>query len=487
MQQLTDAIGAFNDGLFWPLLIVILAVSSIYFSARLGLVQFRLIPDMFRALKSGPDSSHEGGKKQSISSFQAFAISAAGRVGTGNVAGVATAISVGGPGAVMWMWIMAMVLGAASFVESTLAQLYKVPHSTGFRGGPAYYMQYGLGRRWMGVLFAITITVTFGFVFNAVQSNTISTTLVGSVGEFGADTDALPWLPAAIGVGLVLLTAAVIFGGVKRIANVAQTLVPLMAGLYLLLGIAVVAMNVEKIPGVIALIVTHAFGIREVAAAGLGTAIIQGVRRGMFSNEAGLGSAPNAGATASVSHPVKQGLVQTLGVYFDTLVVCSITAFIILVANPTYGEDLGATMTQDALGANLGSWAVHVLTVIIFLLAFTSVLGNYYYGESNIGFLNSSEKVMTAYKWVFLLATFLGSIGSIQLVWTLADTTMGFMALVNLAAIIPLGAVAYKLLKDYLDQRKQGLDPVFTRDRLPELRNVQCWEARTAERDSALS
>jgi len=474
MQQLADAIGAFNDDLFWPLVILALALSSLYFSVRLGLVQFRLIPDMLRALGGSASPAGADGSR-SISSFQAFCVSAAARVGTGNVAGVATAISVGGPGAVVWMWIMALLVGAASFVESTLAQLYKVPYRDGYRGGPAYYMLHGLGRRWMGVVFAITITVTFGFVFNAVQSNTISTTLVGSAAEFGADTDGMSWLPAVIGLGLVVLTGAVIFGGIQRIARVAQALVPLMALLYLILGVAVVALNIDKVPGVLALIFGHAFGLREIAAAGLGTAIIQGVRRGMFSNEAGLGSAPNAGATASVSHPVKQGLVQTFGVYFDTVIVCSITAFIILVSNPTYGEDLGATMTQDALGASLGSWSVHALTVIIFLLAFTSVLGNYYYGESNIGFLNSSERLLTAYKWVFLVATFLGSIGSIQLVWTLADTTMGFMALVNLAAIVPLAGIAGKLLKDYTDQRRQGLDPVFTSDRVPGLRNVQCW------------
>ncbi|CAL9611832.1 Amino-acid carrier protein AlsT [Nocardiopsis dassonvillei] len=483
MQALTDAIGVFNNDLFWPLVIVVLVAASLYFTVRLGLVQFRLLPDMLRSL--GGSTHAADGERRSISSFQAFTVSAAARVGTGNVAGVATAISLGGPGAVVWMWLMALLVGAASFVESTLAQLWKVPHKDGYRGGPAYYMQYGLGRRWLGVVFAITITVTFGFVFNAVQANTISSTLVGSASAMGADTDAMPWLPAAVGAALVALTAAVVFGGIRRIAHVTQLLVPFMALAYLLLGTAVVLMNLEKIPGVLSLMFAHAFGLREIAAAGLGTAIIQGVRRGMFSNEAGLGSAPNAGATASVSHPVKQGLVQTLGVYFDTLVVCSVTAFIILVSDPSYGEDLGATMTQDALGANLGTWAVHALTVIIFLLAFSSVLGNYYYGESNVGFLSPSGRMLTAYKWIFLVATFLGSIGSIGLVWTLSDTTMGFMALVNLAAVVPLAGVAVKLLKDYTDQRRQGLDPVFTSDRLPELPHVQCWDPAPEKAEKA--
>ncbi|QVQ54923.1 alanine:cation symporter family protein [Spiractinospora alimapuensis] len=473
MQPLTDAFAVFNDDYFWPFVIVVLVAISLYFTVRLGFVQFRMLPEMLRSLR-GVRGRGEDRSKQ-ISSLQAFMVSAAARVGTGNVAGVATAVTVGGPGAVMWMWIMALVVGAASFVESTLAQLYKVPYRTGFRGGPAYYMLHGLGQRWMGVVFAITITITFGFVFNAVQSNTISTTLVGSANEVGLATDDMVWLTPTIGLALVLLTGAVIFGGIKRIARVAEALVPLMALLYLILGVAVVALNIREVPGVLSLIVTQAFGIREVAGASLGMAIIQGVRRGMFSNEAGLGSAPNAGATASVSHPVKQGLVQTLGVYFDTLIVCSITAFIILLGNPTYGEDRGATMTQDALNANLGSWAVHLLTIIIFLLAFTSVLGNYYYGESNVGFLSSSERLLTGYKWLFLVATFLGSIGSISLVWTLADTTMGFMALINLAAIAPLGGIAYLLLKDYRTQRREGLDPEFRLSRLPHLRNVQCW------------
>lgn len=469
MESVNEAIVAFNDAVWLYLVIPILALLSLYFTVRSKGAQARLFPEMFRAVRGSGQRGQAG-----VSSFQAFAISAAARIGTGNIAGVATAIALGGPGAVFWMWVMALLVASASFVESTLAQLYKVPDRFGFRGGPAYYMQHGLGARWMGVLFAIVITVTFGFVFSAVQSNTISGAIATSAEAVGAPTGL--WLNALIGVVLVAISGAIIFGGVRRIARVAQMLVPFMAALYLLMGLVVVALNVDKVPEVLNQIVTHAFGLREIASAGIGAAIVQGVRRGMFSNEAGLGSAPNAGAAATASHPVKQGLVQTLGVYLDTLVICSVTAFVILLSNPAYGEHQGPSMTQEALAFSLGGWSLHLLTVILLLVAFTTVLGNYYYGEANVGFMTPKTSVLTGYKWVFLVATFLGAIGEVEVVWSLADTTMAVMALVNLAAIAPLGTIAFRLLNDYVTQRKQGVDPVFTRDRMPDLTGVQCWE-----------
>ncbi|KAA5825859.1 alanine/glycine:cation symporter family protein [Saccharopolyspora hirsuta] len=481
MEALNDAIVALNDTFWLYLIIPVLAVLSLYFTVRSGAVQIRMIPEMVRAMVGKAETAEDG--KKAISSFQAFAISAAARIGTGNIAGVATAIALGGPGAVFWMWMMGLVVGAASFVESTLAQLYKVRDKAGFRGGPAYYMLHGLRARWMGVIFAVVITITFGFVFNAVQSNTIVGAVMTSVEATGATGTG--WLEPVLGLALVALTAAVIFGGVRRIAHVAQLLVPFMAGLYMVLGLVIVVLNIDALPGVVGQIFANAFGFEEIAAGGLGAAIVQGVRRGMFSNEAGLGSAPNAGATASVSHPVKQGLVQTLGVYVDTLLVCSTTAFIVLLSNPTYGENRGPTMTQEALQFNLGNWSLHLLTLIILLVAFTSVLGNYFYGESNVGFLTQNRAVLTGYRWIVLVVTFLGAIGSSDLVWNLADTTMGIMALVNLAAIAPLSAVAFKLLRDYNEQRKQGLDPVFTRDRIPELTGVECWDPKTPEPEKA--
>ncbi|WP_017588647.1 alanine/glycine:cation symporter family protein [Nocardiopsis ganjiahuensis] len=471
MTVLNNALVALND-FFWSWLVIpLLIVLAVYFTVRSGFVQLRLLPEMFRVLRSSPGVAPDGRKE--ISSFQAFAISAASRVGTGNIIGVATAIMLGGPGAVFWMWAMATVVASASFVESTLAQLYKVRTSTGFRGGPAYYMLHGLGQRWMGVLFAVVITITFSLVFNSVQANSITGAISTSADTLGLPTGWL--LNTVVGVALAGITAAVIFGGVRRIAHVAQALVPLMAVLYILLGVAVIVMNIGEVPGVVSDIFASAFGLREIAAGGVGTAIVQGLRRGMFSNEAGLGSAPNAGATASVSHPAKQGLVQTLGVYFDTWLVCSVTAFIVLLYGPDFDAEAGAEVTQRALQDGLGDWSIHALTIILLLLAWTSVLGNYYYGESNLQFLDANPRNMLYFRSAVLVAVFLGCVAPLSLVWNTADISMGVMAVVNLIALAPLSATAFRLLADYSRQLRNGLDPQFTLAKMPDLRNVTCW------------
>ncbi|MFD7030146.1 alanine/glycine:cation symporter family protein [Streptomyces sp. NPDC059917] len=470
LASLDSLIVDVNDR-FWTYLLIPLVVGAgLYFTVRSGGVQLRLLPEMFRVVKEKTPPRADGRKQ--VSSFGAFTISAAARVGTGNIAGVATAITLGGAGAVFWMWVMALIGAASAFVESALAQLYKVRGATGaYRGGPAYYMQRALGKRWLGVLFAVTITLTFGFVFNAVQANTIASVATGSLPQTeGA------WFAPALGVLLAALLGLAVFGGVKRIASVTTVLVPVMAIVYLLLGAAVVLLNLSEFPRVIADIVGGAFGFRELAAGGIGAAIQQGIRRGMFSNEAGLGSAPNAGAAAEVSHPVKQGLVQSLGVFFDTLLVCTMTAFIVLVTNPEPVGRQGADLTQTALSDTLGSWAGHLLTVVVFMLAFSSMIGNYYYGESNIQFITRKRWVLPSYRVLVLGTVVLGSLGSVSVVWNLADVFMGFMALVNLLAILPLSTIAFRLLEDYRAQRRAGLDPVFTRDRMPDLRGVQCWD-----------
>ncbi|MFI6578427.1 alanine/glycine:cation symporter family protein [Nocardiopsis sp. NPDC050513] len=474
-ERVTGAIGDFNNDILWAWgVIPLLVVVSLYFTFGSGLVQIRMLPEMFRALRGTPEQAPDG--KKAVSSLQAFMISAAGRVGTGNIVGVSVAIALGGPGAVFWMWTMATVVGAASFVEATLAQLYKVRDRSGYRGGPAYYMERALGQRWLGALFAVILILTFPMVFNAVQSNTIAGAIANSSETLGLGSGA--WLSAAVGVVLVVVTGLVIFGGVRRIAHTAQALIPSFAALYVVLGLIIMAMNWQVLPSVLALILEHAFGLREFGAATLGTVIIQGVRRGMFSNEAGLGSAPVAAASASVTHPVKQGLVQTLGVYFDTLLLCTVTAFIILLASDgSVDSGLAGDLAQQAVMTSLGPWALHLMTAIILLVAFTSVLGNYYYGESNVEYLTRSSGALIGYKSAFLLATFLGALGSIDLVWTLADTTMGAMALINLLAITPLAGIAFRLLKDYNQQRREGRDPVFTRDRMPGLRGIECWES----------
>ncbi|MFH9136053.1 alanine/glycine:cation symporter family protein [Streptomyces sp. NPDC017524] len=453
-----------ND-VFWTyLLIPLVAVAGVWFTLRSKGVQIRLIPEMFRVVRDKPQSG--------VSPFGAFTISAAARIGTGNIAGVATAITMGGPGAVFWMWMMALVGGASAFVESVLAQLYKVRDTEPgtYRGGPAYYMQKALGMRWLGVVFAVLITLTFGFVLTAVQSNTIT---VATKGSLGSDAS---WFDPVLGVALAVLLALAVFFGVKRLTAVTKVIIPVMAALYLLTGLVIVLLNLGNVPGMLGDIIGGAFGFREVAGGALGTAILQGVRRGMFSNEAGMGSAPNAAAAAETTHPVKQGLVQALGVYFDTLVICTMTAFVILSADPTLGERGGADVTQAAFTSALGDWAGHLLTLVVFMVAFSSMIGNYYYGESNIQFITRSKSVMSTYRAMVIACAVLGAIGSVPLVWSLADVTMGAMALVNLIAIIPLSAVAFRLLDDYLTQRRQGLDPVFRKDQVPGLRGeVECW------------
>ncbi|WP_137724263.1 alanine/glycine:cation symporter family protein [Prescottella subtropica] len=472
MDSLVDLIGNVNDT-YWYVVIVLLVGLGLYFTVRSRFVQIRLLPDMLRSVVEGAETLPDGSK--GISAFKAFSISAASRVGTGNIAGVAIAISVGGPGAVFWMWVMAILGASSAFIESTLAQLYKVRDKDGgFRGGPAYYMLHGLRKRWMGVLFAVVITVTYGFVFNAVQTNSIVDAVNTSL-----DTDGSG---AAIVVGLVVaaLTAAVIFGGVRRISTVSSIVVPIVAGAYILMALIVVALNVTEVPGMFRLIVENAFGIQEVVTGGFAAAFMNGIRRGLFSNEAGMGSAPNAGATAAVSHPVKQGLVQSLGVYFDTLLVCTATAFIILLSDPEYGTRAGASLTQNALAAQLGGWTIHFLTVAIFFLAFTSVIGNYYYGETNIEFLTTSRRVITWFRVLVLVCVFAGAMGSVPLVWGLADLVMGVMATVNLAALLPLSGVAFLLFRHYSTQKAAGQDPTYHRDELPEITGVQVWEPPVA-------
>lgn len=468
MTALTELVESVNS-VYWYLVIALLVLAGLYFSARTLFVQVRMAPEMLRTIVEKPSDIDEG--KKGISAFRAFTISAASRVGTGNVAGVAIAITVGGPGAVFWMWLIAILGGATAFIESTLGQLYKVKGKDSYIGGPAYYIRDGLGWKPVAAAFAVIITVTYGFVFNAVQANSISESVRNQFGFDGVTSSLI------IGVVLAVLTGLVIFGGVRRLSAVTEILVPVMAMAYIVVALFVVAINITEVPEMISLIVGHALGFREVAGAAIGAAIMQGMRRGLFSNEAGMGSVPNAAATASVSHPVKQGLVQSLGVYFDTLVVCSATAFIILLANPEFGGDReGISLTQDSLASQVGDWGVPFLTVVIFFLAFSSILGNSYYGEANITFLRGSPGAITAFRALVLLAVVGGALGSVDLVWGLADLFMGVMATINLVAIIPLGGLAVALMRHYLQQKAAGHNPVFHRDDLPQAKNISAWD-----------
>ncbi|WP_026560948.1 alanine/glycine:cation symporter family protein [Bacillus sp. J37] len=461
MNLIESMIDGTNTLLWSYVLIIMLIGLGLYFTFRTKFVQFRLFGEMVRLLGEGARADKKG-----VSSFQAFCISTASRVGTGNLAGVAIAITTGGPGAVFWMWLIALIGSASAFVESTLAQIYKVKDGDTFRGGPAYYMEKALNARWMGVTFAVLITLTFGLAFNSVQANTITSAFHSS---FGINK-------VLIAVILSIITAIIIFGGIKRIARVSEIIVPVMAGAYILIALFIMIINITEIPSVFVLIFESAFGLQEAAGGALGAAMMNGIKRGLFSNEAGMGSAPNAAATADVSHPVKQGLIQSLGVFVDTLIICSSTAFIILLSGLyTSPESDGIVLTQQALESSMGTWAGIFLSIIVLMFAFSSIVGNYYYGESNIEFINNNKLFLNIYRVAVVAMVAFGSLASLSFVWSLADLFMGLMAIINLIAITLLGKIAFSALSDYMKQRSAGKDPTFTADSIEGLKNIEAW------------
>ncbi|HDR9495605.1 alanine/glycine:cation symporter family protein [Burkholderia stabilis] len=460
VHGLIDAV----NGVLWNyVLIALLLGAGAWFTLRFRMIQLKAL---FLSMKLVGSKGEPG----SISSFQAFATGLASRVGTGNIAGVAVALTVGGPGAIFWMWMTALVGMSSAFVEATLAQIFKVSHPDGsYRGGPAYYIQTGLRSRGFGVLFSLSLILAFGFVFNAVQANAIADAFHTSFG----------WSRETVGLGLVLLSAPIIFGGIRRIATVAQVIVPLMAIGYLALAVYAVATHIALVPGVIALIVKSAFGLEQAAGGLTGYAVSQaiaiGVKRGLFSNEAGMGSAPNAAATASTRHPVTQGLIQMLGVFVDTIVICSATAFVILLSGQyELGTGMeGAALTQRAISSHVGDWGGIYMAVAIFFLAFSSVIGNYAYAEGNVEFITKRRGVLPLFRVAVLGMVMFGSVGQLPLVWAMADTSMGLMAIINLIAILALGKYAHAAWADYRRQRAAGVtDPVFTRNTIPELARV---------------
>lgn len=466
METITQWITSINDVLWTYILVIMLLGCAVWFTIKTRFVQFRMFKEMVRLL--GDSTSKAEGKEHHISSFQAFAVSLASRVGTGNLAGVATAITVGGPGAVFWMWLIALLGSSSAFIESTLAQLYKVQGKTSYIGGPAYYMKKGLKQPWMGVLFAILIIFTFAFAFNTVQSNTIC----------AAFEQAFQFDHVTMGIILTVFTLMIIFGGIQRIAKVSSIIVPVMALGYILLAFVIVGMNITHLPDVIKLIVSSAFGWEQALGGGIGVALMQGIKRGLFSNEAGMGSAPNVAATADVSHPVKQGLIQTLGVFSDTLVICTCTAFIILFSGvPLGGEANGVQLTQMALDNEIGSGGSIYVAVAILFFAFSSIIGNYYYGEANLRYITHNKVVMTIFRLMTGAMVMFGALASLDLAWSLADVCMGLMTICNLIAIVLLGKYAFRLLEDYREQKRRGIkDPVFTKDKMKDIeQDIECW------------
>ena len=458
-----------NDFMYTYPLLILLVAAGVYFTVRTRFVQGRLLGEAFRVLLERAEV--KDGKKQ-VSSFQALMISTASRVGTGNIAGIATAIAAGGPGAVFWMWVMAVIGSASAFIESTLAQVYKVKDGKDFRGGPSYYMEKALGKRYLGIIFSILLIICFAYGFNGLQSFNMSSSL-----EYYIPGYADSIYPAVIGAVLAAATAFVIFGGVHRIGFITSVIVPVMAGGYLIMGLATMVMNAERIPEVFALIFREAFDGRAIFGGFAGSAVVIGIKRGLFSNEAGMGSAPNASASAAVSHPAKQGLVQVLSVFIDTLLICSATAMMLLLSGVEGKSGVldGIPFVQQAISANVGTWGIHFITFSIFTFAFSSLVGNYYYAESNIKFIKDDKRLLFVFRVSCLLAVFFGAQADFSVIWNVADITMGGMAVLNILVILVLGGTAVKVLRDYEEQKKKGVEPVFRAEKLG-IRNTECWD-----------
>ncbi len=478
-ETLLSWVNALN-GPLWDFLVVFLVVVGVFYTIATGAVQIRLFWHSVKVMKGSRTKCDD---VHGITPFQAFVTGLASRVGVGNVAGVAIAIAIGGPGAVFWMWLTAFLGMSSAFVESSLAQLFKIRDTENkqFRGGPAYYITQGLKQKWLGVVFAVALILTYGFVFNAVQANAI----IGATSHAWGWDQANVMLPLGgfdfeiswLGLVLVIMTAAIIFGGIKRIAKVAESFVPFMAILYLMVALYIAVINFDILPSIFQLIFSKAFEF-EAAAGGffgamISMAMMMGIKRGLFSNEAGMGSAPNAAAASDVKHPVNQGLVQMLGVFADTFVVCSCTAIIILASGLYENAGFeGVALTQMALESQIGSWGDDFLALILFLFAYSSIIGNYAYAEGNIQFINSSSRMMLVFRILVLVMVYFGAIASVPLIWSMADLFMGVMASINLIAILLLMPFIMMLLKDYTGQLKRGVkEPEFKLDNHPKFKD----------------
>ena len=482
------------------LLVFLLVIAGIYFTVRTRGVQIRYIKDMVKCVT---EKKHVNGE-QSVSAFQALMLSTASRVGTGNIAGVSTAIALGGPGALIWMWIMCLVGGATAFVESTLAQIWKVRGKSGeFHGGPAYYIEQALGKRWLGIVFAIALILCFALGFNGLQSYNMSSSLAyyfdssdyaaGNAAYFGTS------VPMVLGIIFAVFMALVIFGGAERISFMTSIIVPIMAITYIVFALVVFVLHIGDLPRALGLVFSQVlffpegdqplFSSLQSFFGGLaGSAIMLGIKRGLYSNEAGMGSAPNAAATASVSHPVKQGLVQTLSVYIDTIIICTCSAIIVLAYYVDFGTSgfNGMFLVQKAVESVTGPIGVHFLTFAIFAFGLSSLIANFFYAENNFRYITDSKTGLYIFRAVCLIPAFIGAMMDIELAWNLADIFMGFQAIVNIIAIFLLGKWAFAALDDYTAQRNKGLDPVFVADSIPGLPKTQCWHLSAEHLDDGL-
>ena len=456
-----------TDFLWTYVLVAVLVAMGLIFTVGSRFVQFRYFIEMFRVL--GQAFRHQPGQ---VSSFQALTLSVAGRVGAGNIAGVAVAITLGGPGAVFWMWVVGLIGMATSFFECSLAQAYKTRDAkTGtFRGGPMYYIERGLGSRGLGMLFTILLLVTFGLAFVALQSFTASSSL----------EEAFNIPPLATGIGLTVLIGFSIFGGVQRISRVTEFVVPIMAIVYLLVAGAVILFNLGQVPTVLTIIVQSAFGLEQAVGGGIGAAIMMGVRRGLFSNEAGLGSAPNVAAVAAVPHPVNQGIVQSFSVFIDTAIICTATAFIIILAGMHQMADVdnGVVLTQLALAQHVGPWGQTFVSFVLLMFVFSSILYNFYLGENATYWMDPDNRILfVVFRILMLVLILWGSMQDLSTIFGFADLTMALLALVNLIALALMLKVCFRIMRDYDQQSAAGLKPVFDPDKFPDLKiDKDAWK-----------
>ena len=466
-MSIAEILTKFDDILYTWCLIYMLAGAGIYFTVRTRFVQLRLLGDCFKCMFEKKSSDN------GISSFQALMIATASRVGTGNMAGVATAIVLGGPGAAFWMWLMALLGAASAFIESTLAQIYKTREEDGsFKGGPAYYIERALHARWLGIIFAISLIATFAFGFNGLQAYNIVSTMEYYVPNLHSSP-----VPLTIGCILFVASLYLFFAGSEKIGWLSSVLVPIMSGLYIVMGILIIVLNIGEIPAVLSSVLRSAFDFKAIFSGFTGSCMVYGIKRGLFSNEAGMGSAPNASASAEVSHPAKQGLAQIISVYIDTLMICSATVFILLLTG-VYKTDSslnGIPLLQQSVAHQFGTWAIHVITIAVCMFAFTSIVGNYFYAEANILFISKNKTFLTIFRVAAAFMVLLGALNSMDIAWSLADITMGLEAVVNIIAIFLLSRIAFNCLRDYEDQKAKGIDPVFHEQNIG-LHDTDVWK-----------
>ena len=451
MRELLSAV---NGVLYYPILIIVLLACGLYFTIRTKFIQFGLLGEAFKVITEKPEG------KDDVSSFQALMVSTASRVGTGNIVGVANAICLGGPGAVFWMWIIALIGGASAFIESTLAQIYKKRGSDGVSyGGPSYYIENAIGSRGLGVLFAVALIATYAVGFNMLASFNLQDSF--RVYDFYV-TGKTSWM---IGAVLALIAGYCILGGGKRIIKFTSLLVPVMGVIFVIMALVMIVINIKNVPAMFGMIFKDAFNFKAIFGGVAGSALVEGIKRGLYSNEAGMGSAPNAAASASVSHPVKQGLVQMISVFLDTIVICSATAFMSLSSGIAPTEELaGAPFVQASLSTVFGPYGNIFITVSLALFAFTTLLGNLYYVDSCLTYLNKktpSKTFMLSYRIIAIILIFVGAGMEMSLAWDVADFLMGVMCLINIPSILYLGSIALKALEDYKKQRAEGKNPVF--------------------------